>query len=192
MDLDSAEKVSSRRVPGEPELWMLIFGDMLVFMAFFAVIGATRLAYPDAFIAGQAQLSQISGVTNTVVLLTSSLMVALGLNAARLRQAQKARTRILGAVLFGLLFCVIKIFEYKEAIKSNTDIANDKFLTLYFTMTGIHLVHVMIGLMVLMTMSAKCKDFNQASNTAFLEGGSAYWHMIDLVWVILFILLYMA
>ena len=73
----------SRHAPGEPELWILILGDMLVFLAFFIVIGVSHALHPQTFTQSQNQLDHFSGLANTLVLLTSSLCVALGLHAAR-------------------------------------------------------------------------------------------------------------
>lgn len=181
-----------RRVPGEPELWILLLGDLAVFTVFFGVLGWQHRSHPTSYAAGQAGLSSGLGLANTVLPLTGSALVASALNAARARRWTQARNGYLAAALCGLGFVAIKAVEYSHQAGRGT-VGGDDFLTYYFVFTGIHLAHVVVGLACLGVAARRCASGAKwPPSVGLLEGLGAYWHLVDLVWIVLFALLYLA
>ena len=179
-------------LPGEVGVWMFILGDMLIFSLFFGVFFFYRAHDIDLYMASQASLNQKYGVINTLLLLTSSLFVVLALQSARHR-LQKYGVRFLQlAFLCGLGFAVVKFIEYGGKINHGITLVTNEFFMFYYILTGIHFLHVLIGMGVLTFMIFKCGNSAfQESDVFILESGASYWHMVDLLWIVLFPLLYL-
>jgi nitric oxide reductase NorE protein len=187
-----------RRVPGEPEFWIFVFGDLAVFTAFFFVWATAQRAEPELFDAGRATLDQVIGVTNTVLLLTSSAAVARAVGAVRRGDAAVARRAYLAAIALGAGFLVLKAVEYGEHLRHGLARLDDTFHVDYFVFTGVHAVHVLLGLVCLAAVRARLAA---GATGATGPGGprllvheavATYWHMIDVVWIVLFTLIYLA
>jgi nitric oxide reductase NorE protein len=182
--------VSSSRVPGEPGFWVLIAGDLFVFTVFFLTYAWYRGGEPELFAATQATLNRGFGLLNTVLLLSSSLFVAIGVHRLRDR-GMPASLHFLAAILCGAGFVVVKIFEYGAKILAGVDVASNTFLVLYFAFTGIHLAHVLLGLGVLVVMRTAARGPDPASRVMLIECGATFWHVVDLLWIVLFALFYL-
>ncbi|MFC1398525.1 cytochrome c oxidase subunit 3 [Acinetobacter lactucae] len=185
-------KAKSRHVPGENELWIFILGDMFVFFFFFCVWSIQHTLQPALFQLGKTQMNLGFGLINTIALLTASLFVALGLQSARRAQYLLARKFYIAAFAMGLLFVVIKFFEYREKVLAGFNPLNNDFFMYYFIFTGIHLIHVLVGLIALLMMIARCgRPQASSEDIPFLEGAGVYWHMVDVLWIVLFLLIYL-
>ena len=180
-----------RHVPGEPGLWVFLLGDMIVFGIFFAVILSLRGREPAMFASSQATLHVEWGVANTIILLTSSLFVVVGLHHARGRSPNASRY-FLGAIVCGLMFAAVKAIEYTTLVQNeHTAVAND-FYMYYFMFTGIHLGHVVLGLAALLAAVRVSRPSSTGKHrTAALEGIASFWHLVDLLWIMLFATLYL-
>jgi nitric oxide reductase NorE protein len=192
-DDDSASHSSERHVPGEPGIWVLLFGDMLVFTVLFTVYLHQRGARPELFAQSQGALNRALGATNTLVLLTSSLLVVFATRAFRSPEHRHlARRLTLAGVLVGSCFIAIKAFEYHEKIAAGITPSTNEFFMYYFVLTGLHLAHVIIGLIVLTVLSTLArKPEPSRTHIAFFEGGACFWHMVDLLWIVIFPLLFL-
>jgi len=182
----------ARRIPGEAGIWVFIFGDMLVFSLFFLTFVYYRGQDPELFHRSQGALNQVLGALNTVLMLTSSWCVATGVALAR-RGWHRAVARCFGlAFLCGLGFVVIKYFEYSEKIHAGVTLTTNDFFMYYYMFTGIHLMHVLIGMGVLafMTRYAAAGGID-ARKMVHIESGASFWHVVDLLWIVLFALLYL-
>ena len=181
----------SRAAPGNTAVWILIYAEMTEFALFFAVFLTARWFNPEVFAAGPAQLNTRAGALNTLVLLTSSFFMARAVAAmgqGRRRQCLKWLGLTLGAAA---LYCGIKAWEYQWNGAAGIDARTNLFFSLYYYLAFNHLLHVLIG---------ACAVAWAAVNTALgsysaedhegLESVASYWHMIDLVWIIIFPLLY--
>ena len=179
-------------LPGETGVWMFIIGDILIFSLLFAVFIYDRTHEVALFIEQQQRLNQTLGLFNTLLLLTSSLFVALAVSAARARQLSRARGCFLWAILGGLGFVVIKYFEWSEKIAAGFTIESNNFFMYYYLMTGIHLMHMVIGIGVLVFLwrAVSYRAFD-AQNIGALESGACFWHLVDILWIALFALLYL-
>jgi nitric oxide reductase NorE protein len=182
----------TRNVPGEEGVWVFLLGDMTIFIVLFASYFYYRSRQPDLFNAGQRTLHQGYGVIGTLLLLTSSLCVVAGVRGFRQRRGIAASWLFGGALLCGLGFTAIKFFEYGEKLRAGITPATDNFYTYYFMLTGLHFFHLLLGMCVLVFVIRKARQPEMAPGRLVLvEGGACYWHMVDLLWIVLFPLLYL-
>ena len=189
----SEAKVSRRlgHVPGEEGIWVLIFGDLMVFATFFITYAVARMHDLALFRHSQALLERRLGLINTLLLLTSSWCVAQAVAAVR-RGDRRARALIAGAIGCGVGFVIVKAFEYSAKISVGITLNTNAFFTFYYMFTAIHLIHVLIGLGVLTYILSRFDRRGRFSAPVMLiEGGGAFWHLVDLLWIVLFALLYL-
>jgi nitric oxide reductase NorE protein len=171
-------------LPGNPMMWVLILSEMVAFGLFFMAFAVARVMHPAEFAAGQAQLDPLLGGINTMVLVTSGWLMALAVRARGLGKVGSSRLLTVGAMLVGSLFVIVKLAEYGAKIQAGHGLDDDVFFTLYFLLTGFHFLHVLLGLAILGLVAWR----NSLDN---LETGAAFWHMVDLVWVVLYPLVYL-
>ena len=183
---------SARRIPAESGTWVFLFGDMLVFGVFFVTSMVERAKAPDVFDVARSSLHIGVGVTNTLVLLTSSLCVVVALGAIRVGAKSIATRAVVAAIVCGLLFISLKVFEYVALVTSGHGPGANDFFLYYFILTGLHLFHVCIGVGVLLFLLTQTRrsEFSPARMSA-IEGGACFWHLVDLLWIFLFALLYL-
>ncbi|WP_372787870.1 cytochrome c oxidase subunit 3 [Paraconexibacter sp.] len=180
-----------RRTPGEAGTWVFIFGDMTVFAVLFATYLYYRAEDPALFASSQQELNQTFGAVNTLLLLLSSLLVVAAVRAVRDHRGVAAPRLIAGAMACGLAFSGLKVVEYGEKISHDQTPATDDFFLYYFVLTGMHWFHLLIGLAVLTALIVITRKPNlTARQVSFVEGGACFWHMVDLLWIVLFPLLY--
>ena len=172
-------------LPGNPMMWVLIISELLVFGAFFASFGVSRLLDPVGFNESQSLLDGILGGVNTIVLLTSGLLCALAALTVQQEKIQLTRGLLGFAILLGGVFCYIKMVEYGAKFDEGIGIETDTFFTLFFLMTGFHFLHVIFGMILLGIGIWRC-------NHTTIETVCAFWHMVDLIWVLLYPLVYLA
>jgi nitric oxide reductase NorE protein len=181
-----------KKIPGEEGVWVFILGDMSVFAVFFIVFLVERSKHVDLFDLSQSTLNKNFGALNTVFLLISSMLVVLAVRAMRTTQRLLAQRFILGAFLCGVAFIVVKLFEYHERIAAHQIPTTNGFYLLYFVLTGLHLFHLVIGLAVLTALWFLARKPELSKNQwAFFEGGTCFWHMVDLLWLVLFPLIFL-
>ncbi len=185
---DSRRSQAADRLPGEGSMWFFVIGDLLIFGGYFVGYMYFRGQEHAAFLAAQARLNVVVGAVNTIILLTSSLFVALGVAAARTGRARDA-ARLLGVGwAFGAAFPLLKLFEYVPEITAGLTPGTNAFFMFYFVMTGLHLCHVLLGLVIL---GFVIRNLLAQPRLSFVETGATYWHMVDVLWLILFALLYL-
>ena len=179
-------------VPGEPGVWVFLFGDMVVFGVFFATFMYQRAQAPELFDASRHTLSIGIGLTNTLVLLTSSLLVVTAVRAIRQCRGGLAQFMLFGALLCGLIFVGLKCAEYTAKVTAGHVPTENDFYLYFFILTGLHLFHVLIGVGVLVLLLTQARRSTlSATRMAVVEGGACFWHLVDLLWIMLFALLYL-
>jgi nitric oxide reductase NorE protein len=180
------------RVPGEVGVWILIFGEMSFFSSLFAAFLYYRGREVSGFTASQAHLSKAIGLLNTLLLLTSSLFVALAIRATRrLRTVAAPRLFIAGLSCAGG-FILLKVIEYHTLFAHGIDVNSNTFFSFYFGLTALHLGHVLIGSGVLLALALATRTAStEPKRFALIESGGCFWHMVDALWVIIFALLYL-
>jgi nitric oxide reductase NorE protein len=183
---------AKKKIPGEAGVWVFILGDLNVFAVFFIYFLIQRSKHPDLFTLSQAALNKDFGAINTVLLLVSSLFVVMAVRAMRAARSAQARRFLVGGFVCGVLFIVVKAVEYHERIAAHQVPSTNGFFMLYFVLTGLHLVHLIVGLAVLTALwSFTRKPDLTANQWAFFEGGACFWHMVDLLWLVLFPLIFL-
>ncbi|CAO3381649.1 cytochrome c oxidase subunit 3 family protein [Azospirillum argentinense] len=169
-------------LPGNPMMWILILGELAVFGAMFIGFAVARALDPATFDASQAQLDRLLGGVNTMVLVTSGWLVAV---AVRRRVSGRShRAAMLGAMALGGVFLAIKAVEYGDKIGRGLTLETNSFFQLYYLLTGFHAMHVAAGIIILGIVTW----WDSLEN---LETGAAFWHMVDLIWVLLYPIVYL-
>ncbi|WP_085900603.1 cytochrome c oxidase subunit 3 family protein [Kiloniella majae] len=171
-------------LPGNPMMWILIISELMVFGLLLAGYCVKLLDNPDLFINSQAKLNRLIGGLNTLVLITSGLFAALANKASKKNKISLARAFLSVTAAFGLLFLVLKFYEYSEKSAIGISIETNSFFTLFYLMTGFHAAHVIFGLLLLGLVSCYKKHEN-------IQTACAFWHMVDLIWLILYPILYL-
>ncbi len=184
-------------------MWLFLFTEILLFGGLFILYSAYRARYPMEFHEGGQHLNVVIGVANTFILLTSSLTVALSITAIQKGNRRLCSLCLAATIVLGLSFLVNKYIEWSGEISRglypNSPILLQRakgdqiFFGLYYSMTGLHGLHVFAGILVLSTMlvlvirkKISSSDFNK------LENGGLYWHLVDVIWIFLLPLFYLA
>ncbi|MFE3000829.1 cytochrome c oxidase subunit 3 [Nocardia sp. NPDC059246] len=181
-----------KRIPAEPGFWIIIIGDMSMFALFFTVYAVYRGKQPALFDRSQDVLNKDLGAINTLVLLVSSLFIVMAVRAMRTARRDLAQRLIVGAFACGLVFIAIKVFEYHERVAAHETPVSNNFFMMYFILTGLHLFHLCLGLAVLSILRYLAGKPELSKNQwALFEGGACFWHMVDLLWFVIFPLVYL-
>lgn len=179
-------------MPSEETIWLFIIGDMAVFSLFFCVYAIYRHDNLAEFQAAQATLNLHAGAINTLILLLGSLFVVLALKASRLNLRNRCFWLLNAATVCGIIFSIIKVIEYNEKSKAGITWMTNDFYMLYYLLTGIHFVHLLtaVGMLMYFAFVIRFGDLDEKRINAF-ESGGIFWHMVDLLWIIIFPLLYL-
>jgi nitric oxide reductase NorE protein len=178
-----------RRLPGDVDMWVMVLGDLFFFGCYFVTYMVFRAMSTEEFTASQQHLNVGIGVANTVVLLTSSLFAALAVIAVREGALRNAQRLLLATGACGVLFSLIKAYEWHAKISQGYTLHNE-FFSFYYVLTGVHLVHLALGLLILGVAVRELRD-PRRRRPAIVEQSVLFWHMIDLLWVVIFALLYL-
>lgn len=178
-------------LPGDFAVWMLILIEISTFGLMFIGFSAVRSLEREMFLAGQAVIHPFAGLINTLALLAASGFVAQGVLDNRKNRQQRAAVMLLLGVAMALVYIVVKLWEYWQLGSAGYGLNGDQFFIMYFLLTGFHFMHVVLGMVFLLIMARKLlrQDYGP-NNQAGLESGACYWHMIDLIWVVLFPIVY--
>lgn len=184
-------KTTDKKLPGDLAMWFFILAELTVFAIFFIGFAVSEQLNPEMFAQGKAKLHQTSGLINTLALITSSFFVALALSAMHKTQSKKAVYLLLTAKAFALIYISVKVWEYLSLFDLGITIETNTFFTLYFLITAFHLMHVLLGMVILTFIAHHAwHDKYQNNELSGFESGASYWHMVDLLWIILFPLVY--
>ena len=176
-------------LPGEVGMWVFVLGDLVIFGAYFIIFMVYRTQERAQFLASQHHLSLNIGVLNTLVLVASSWFVARGVAAARVGDYEKAlQLNVFGGAC-GMLFIALKVYEWSSKIRQGFTLPSNDFFMFYYTLTGVHLFHVLLGLIFLGVVGVELRR-PQLRRIWMVESGATYWHMVDLLWIVIFALLY--
>lgn len=173
-------------------MWLFLATELLLFGGLFAAYTIFRAKYPALFEEQHHELNKTLGALNTIILIFSSLTMAMGVSS--IQKGKKTLLTIFLAltIICGIIFGVNKYFEYSAKFHHHIYPSTSIFFALYFMMTGLHMLHVIAGLAVLtviLVLNIKGK-FSEKYNTP-VEVGGLYWHLVDLIWIYLFPLLYL-
>jgi cytochrome c oxidase subunit 3 len=193
-----------RRQSSELGMWVFLAGEVMFFGVLFAGYGVSRFHFADAFAAASRHTDIVLGTLNTALLLTSSYTIAAALHALSADKLRAARGLLLATAALGVAFLVVKGIEYRkeyiEGLVPWLDFRFDPrytngaalFFYLYFAMTGLHAVHLTIGIAVVLVMAARVhRRTLGARHTSPLEMSALYWHLVDVIWIFLYPCIYL-
>lgn len=184
---------NAQRIPGDLAMWFFIFAELLAFALLIGSMAYARAHWNDIFSAGIATLHPIAGLINTLILLTGSYFAA---NAVHRGIAGNQNALIKGfilAAICGLFYVVVKVSEYGILFADGYNLRTNTFYFFYFFTTFFHLMHVVLGMVILLVVAKRCHSgyyADQEKVRMASESAASYWHMVDLVWLVLFPLLY--
>lgn len=186
----SSQRPGLGALPGGTVIWIFIVLELLTFFGFFIGYAATYAGDPATFAASQALLSPLSGTINTVVLLTGSWMVARAV--ADVRAGGSGWLWMAATALSGVIFSAIKVAEYSHTLVDGISLSTNPFWFYYIFLTVFHLYHVVagVGFTAYVAWRQRPKSKNQLDGES-VESAAMYWHLIDLIWIVLFPLLYL-
>jgi cytochrome c oxidase subunit III len=183
-------------------LWLFLFSELILFGGMFIIYAVYRFKYPLEFRLAAEELDPLIGTVNTLILLTSSLTVAMSITAIQEGRKNLSLSLVGLTIIFAAVFLVNKYFEWSHKISlgiypQSPDLVNKPpgeilYFGLYYVMTGLHAFHVIIGMAVLAVMFGfiATGKINQHSFVR-LEAGGLYWHLVDIIWIFLFPLFYL-
>ncbi len=175
--------------PGGILIWILILLELLTFGIALIVLAMSSKENPTAFFESSSHLNASYGAMNTVFLLTSGFFMATTVHQFKEGNINKASFYLNITMFGGLLFLVLKSLEYMEKIDLGFTLGYDTFFNFYWLLTGFHVIHVIVGLVILFFMKRSFKK--HTSSLEDVEASAAFWHMCDLIWLLLFPILYL-
>ena len=183
-------------------MWLFLFTELLLFGGMFILYASYRFMYPDNFKVAAMRLDTLIGAVNTILHLTSSLTVVLAITALRRNQKTFSLYLLGFTVVAGGAFLVNKFFEWSAKIHhgiypkgpemANLSDGESVFYGLYYVMTGLHALHIIVGLaFIIFMMVFIARGKQTGDNCQKLENAGLYWHLVDIIWIFLFPLFYL-
>lgn len=187
----SAIRSPQQGPPGDLAIWIFILAELLVFAVLFVVYAVARRNNIELFALHQLQLDRVAGLANTLLLITSSYFVVRAVAAIREGRARLCSHWLWAAFFLGALFLLIKGLEYQHHFSMGVTLRSNTFYLYYISLTFFHFMHVIMGMVILAAVALKARrgGYSEREHTG-VETGASYWHMVDLVWLILFPLVY--
>lgn len=191
MDIKNINYKSIYYPPGGILLWIIIFLELITFG-----MGLISFAFysnedPMLFHTSRLTLNKTYGIINTLLLLTSGFFMAEAVKNVKQTNLKKASFYIKLTQLGGFLFIVLKATEYYQKANAGIGLSTNLFYTYYWLLTAFHLVHVIVGLVILMIVFAGISKNKTTVNLENIESGAAFWHMCDLIWLLIFPVFYL-
>ena len=187
----SSSRGERTALPGDLAVWIFIFAELLVFAVLFLAYALARRSHIDLFNSEQALLDRQGGLINTLVLISSSYAVACAGAAIRVNRVRACMLWLCGAWALGAVFLILKAMEFNHDAAIGMQLSRNLFDMFYLSLTFFHFMHVLMA-MVIVSVVIHNTWLGRYSATAHagVETASSYWHMVDLVWIILFVLVY--
>ncbi|MEX6503671.1 cytochrome c oxidase subunit 3 [Pseudomonas zhanjiangensis] len=191
MSTSPEAQAGARRLPGDLAMWWFILAELSLFAILILVFAGAQAMSAETFAASRRLLDNSTGLALTLSLLTAGLCAALALEQVRRARPRRGAWLLLAALLSASGYVLLKLGEYRHLASRGLGLEHDNFFTLYWILTGLHFLHVLLGMLILAWMAGRCwRRAYRANDCSGLESGVLYWHMVDLVWVLLFPLVY--
>jgi len=185
---DAVERSSTGLPHGKVAMWWFLVSEIAIFGGLIATYVLMHVAHPE-WSEHAAHTLSAAGATNTVVLLTSSLFAVLAHDSANQGKLVQASNYLFGTVGGGVMFLCIKSFEYYHEIEEGFTPVTNVFWSFYFGLTGLHALHVIIGMSALTYVAVNVRKGKLVRG---VEYAGIYWHLVDVIWIFLFPLVYLA
>ena len=182
---------AAKQLPGDLAIWIFILAELLVFGIFFAAYAFTRAHHVELFNQYQQTLNRETGAINTALLITASYFVVRAVQAIGRGDSRRCVNWLWAALAGGGLFLFFKMTEFADKVSEGVSLSTNTFYMFYLSLTFFHFMHVILGMVILFAVLLKARKggYSAADHTG-VETGAAYWHMVDLVWIVLFPLVY--
>ncbi len=191
MEITKTDSKNIYYPPGGILLWIIIFLELITFgIALIAMVVSSK-EDPTIFHESRLLLNTAFGTINTVFLITSGFFMAVSVNYLKQQNTKKSLFFLRLTMLGGLLFLVLKGFEYSDKIDAGLTIGYNTFFTYYWMLTLFHVIHVVVGLVILISMHIGLKKKASTTTIEDVEASAAFWHMCDLIWLLLFPIIYL-
>lgn len=183
---------------GDFAIWIIIYVELMTFALLFVGYAFSRKAEVALFNESQLLLNQNLGFINTLILITSSYFVAKAVQSikevAKKNQFlanKKASQWLIATMILALAFLIIKSIEFSSIFSQGITLSTNKFFMFYLMLTMFHFMHVLLGLIILWNIYLRCKcNAYTHEDHSGIETGASYWHLVDLLWIVLFPLVY--
>jgi nitric oxide reductase NorE protein len=179
----------NRRLPGELGLWIFILSDVMLFGLYLVLFTYDLSVDRESFYSSQIKLNQNIGLLNTLLLLTGSWAVVMGTRVEN--NPVRAANYLTGAAVTGVVFLALKTLEYSHLIGAGSYLTENRFFVWYFFLTGYHALHVLSGSIFLQYVAVSLRRQESPGET-LLESAGCYWHLVDLLWIAIFTIAYLA
>jgi len=177
--------------PGGILMWIIIFLELITFgMALIAMVFYSK-DEPIVFHNSRLLLNATYGMINTIFLISSGFFMALSVKYFKDRDLKKSRLFLKLTMFGGVLFLILKAVEYYDKIEAGLSIGYNSFFTFYWMITLFHVVHVIVGLIILSSVHYTLNKKKLSTNIDDIEASAAFWHMCDLIWLLLFPIIYL-
>ena len=177
--------------PGGVLIWIIIFLELFTFGAALVAMAYYGNQEAELFHNSRLILNSTYGMINTLFLLTSGFFMAVSVSELKRGNTIKFKKLLLLTMLFGLLFLSLKSFEYVEKLNEGITVGYNTFFTFYWMLTLFHVIHVLVGLVILTSVYFGIKKENSNTSIEDVEASAAFWHMCDLIWMMLFPVIYL-
>ncbi len=179
--------------PGGLMVWIFILLELLTFGGTLGAFMIQMASQPELHKSAAAHLDVGLATLNTIVLITSGGLAALGVASYHGGRSKEASRWLFGAASLGLLFCGLKLLEYRDKISAGLEFSTNLFFSYYWALTGFHLLHVAIGIVILLHFALHIRNGKPfADPDVTVETGAAFWHMCDLIWILVFPIIYLS
>ena len=177
--------------PGGILMWIIIYLELITFGIALVFMSLNANETPQVFHDSRLLLNTTYGVINTIFLLSSGWCMAQSVHFLKKAKYQKSKLFLKFTVLGGLLFLGLKSVEYYDKIQSGLTIGYDTFFSYYWMLTLFHVIHVLVGIVILLSMRQSLKKNPKKLKIEDFEASAAFWHMCDLIWLLLFPVIYL-
>lgn len=177
--------------PGGILIWLLILLELLTFAIALTVMVNQSKGEPELFHQMSRKLNTLFGSINTVVLLTSGYFIAKSVHFFKAQQFKNAKKYLIGTLILGMVFITLKSVEYVDKINEGLTLGNNTFISYYWLLTAFHLIHVLVGMVILTSFYFSLIKKEKSIDVLDFEAGAAFWHLCDLIWLLLFPVLYL-
>ncbi len=177
--------------PGGILLWIIIYLELITFGFALVALAYSSRENPELYHRSRLMLNSSLGVLNTIFLLTSGFCMAMTVKFFKQQEYKKSSQFTLASMILGVMFLFVKAIEYNSKIEAGLDITYNTFFTYYWLLTLFHVIHVLVGLVILLFIYFGLKKKTVTTELEDVEAGAAFWHMCDLIWLLLFPVLYL-
>src|SRR5690554_963684 len=192
MSISKPNQPTAKEVPGDVALWFFLMAELAAFAVMILGFAMVRITQPEMFFDGLNELHLSGAIINTLALLTGSYFAAIGVVKVRQQQA-KSHLYFVAAAAVGAIYLFVKMNEYIGLYSSGYTLHTNTFFSFYFFSTFFHYLHVLAGIVILLLIARWLKTTAEDSENRnrAAEGIASYWHMVDIVWIVLLPTLYL-